>query len=175
LLVIFVLERGFPMAKCFLTGIEMQMKSAYLLDQGATRRALRNLKEQASVLERLLTQFTPKDSVEVFDYHTRKPSMRQQRRMACHSIATALSASYPETPLFISWPEFQARCKALQSKLKGTVAPEKAVAPSSLSPDAPVQRKLPETKPAGKDQAPQKMGAAPTKKAKKGARRVGTE
>jgi len=163
------------MAKCFLTGIEMQMDNAYLLDQGAARRALRTLKERASVLERLLAQFTPKDSVEVFDYHTRKASVRQQRRLACQSVATALSASYPESPLFISWPEFQARCKALQSKLKGTVATENAVAPRSLSPDAPVQRKLPETKPAGKDQAPQQMGASPTKKAKKGARRVGTE
>ena len=90
------------MAKCFLTGIEMQMESAYLLDQGAARRALRTLKERASVLERLLTQFTPKDSVEVFDYHTRKPSVRQQRRLACQSVAVALSASYPETPLFIT-------------------------------------------------------------------------
>jgi hypothetical protein len=163
------------MAKCFLTGIEMQMESAYLLDQGATRRALRSLKEQAAVLERLLTQFTPKDSVEVFDYHTRKPSMRQQRRMACQSIATALSASYPETPLFISWPEFQARCKTLQSKLKGTVTTKNAVVPSSLSPEPPVQHKLPETKPAEKGQAPQQTGVVPTKKAKKGSSRVGTE
>jgi hypothetical protein len=163
------------MAKCFLTGIEMQMESAYLLDLGATRRALRSLKEQAAVLERLLTQFSPKDSVEVFDYHTRKPSVRQQRRMACQSIATALSASYPETPLFISWPEFQARCKTLQSKLKGTAATVNAVSPSSLSPDAPAQNKLAKTKPAGKEQAPPQTSVAPTKKAKKGASRVCTE
>ena len=163
------------MAKCFLTGIEMQMENAYLLDQGAARRALRTLKERASVLERLLAQFTPKDSVEVFDYHTRKASVRQQRRLACQSVATALSASYPESPLFISWPEFQARCKALRSKLKGTVATEKAVAPSSLSPDAPVQPKLAEAKPAGKAQAPRQAGVAPTKKAKKGVHRAGTE
>jgi hypothetical protein len=163
------------MAKCFLTGIEMQMESAYLLDQGAARHALRSLKERASVLERLLAQFTPKDSVEVFDYHTRKPSMRQQRRLACQSIATALSASYPDTPLFISWPEFQARSKALQSKLKKTVATENAVAPNSLSPDAPVQPKLAEAKPAGQEQAPRQTGVAPTKKAKKGVHRAGTK
>jgi hypothetical protein len=156
------------MAKCFLTGIEMQMESAYLAGSGSGSARLAQSEGAASVLERLLAQFTPKDSVEVFDYHTRKPSMRQQRRLACQSIATALSASYPDTPLFISWPEFQARCKALQSKLKETVATENAVAPSSLSPDAPVQPKLAEAKPAGKEQAPRQTGVAPTKKAKKG-------
>jgi hypothetical protein len=163
------------MAKCFLTGIELKMESAYLLDQGATRRALRSLKERASVLERLLTQFTPKDSVEVFDYHTRKPSVRLQRRLACQSVAAALSASYPETPLFITWPEFKVRCKTAQSKLKGNVAAEGAVAPSSLPLDVPGQGELEVTKPARKEQVSQQTGAGAAKKAKKGARRAGTE
>ncbi len=163
------------MAKCFLTGIEMQMESAYLLDQGAARRALRTLKERASVLERLLTQFTPKDSVEVFDYHTRKPSVRQQRRLACQSVAVALSASYPETPLFITWPEFKARSKAAKAKLNGNGTAEGAVTPSSLKLNVPGQGELKNPKPAGKEQAQEQKPAGTTKIAKKGARRAGTE
>jgi hypothetical protein len=163
------------MAKCFLTGIEMQMESAYLLDHGAARRALRSLKERASVLDRLLAQFTPKDTVEVFDYHTRKPSVRQERRLACQSVAVALSASYPETPLFIPWPEFKARCKAAQAKLKGNGAAEGAVTPSSLTLDVPGQGKLKNLKLAGKEQVQEQKAAGATKKAKKGALRAGTE
>ena len=163
------------MAKCFLTGIEIQTESAYLLDQGAARRALRSLKERASVLERLLTQFTPKDSVEVFDYHTRKPSVRQQRRLACQSVAAALSASYPETPLFITWSEFRARCKTAQSKLNGNGAAEGAVNPRSQTLDVPGQGKLAVTEPARKEQTAQQTGTGAAKKAKKGARRAGTE
>jgi hypothetical protein len=163
------------MAKCFLTGIEMQMENAYLLDQGAARRALRSLKVRASVLERLLTQFTPKDSVEVFDYHTRKPSVRQERRLACQSVAVALSASYPETPLFITWPEFKARCKAAQAKLNGNATVQGAVAPNSLTVDIPKQGEPAPVKPPSKGQAAQQTGVSATKKTKKGARRAGTE
>lgn len=115
---------GVRMAKCFLTGIEVPMENAYLLDQGATRRALRSLRERVAAMERLLAQFTPRDSVEVYDYKTRKPAVKPQRRLVCQSVASALSALYPEAQLFITWPQFRERCVALsqqsQTKPNGT-------------------------------------------------------
>ena len=137
------------MAKCFLTGIDVPMESAYLLDQGATRRALRSLRERVAAMERLLAQFTPRDSVEVYDYKTRKPAVKPQRRLVCQSVASALSALYPEAQLFITWPQFQERCLALtrqsQPKPNGVAmvpAPKPMLVPSPNAPEdgAPKQK-----------------------------------
>jgi hypothetical protein len=137
------------MAKCFLTGIDVPMENAYLLDQGATRRALRSLRERVSAMERLLAQFTPRDSVEVYDYKTRKPAVKPQRRLVCQSVASALSALYPETQLFITWPQFRERCTALtrQSQTKPDAvamvpAPKPMLVPTPSAPEdgAPKQK-----------------------------------
>jgi hypothetical protein len=146
------------MAKCFLTGIDVPMENAYLLDQGATRRALRSLRERVAAMERLLAQFTPRDSVEVYDYKTRKPAVKPQRRLVCQSVALALSALYPETQLFITWPQFQERCAALtrQSQTKPNAvamvpAPKPMLVPSPNAPE---------------DAAPKQKGTAKKQKAK---------
>jgi hypothetical protein len=97
------------MAKCFLTGIDLPLQSAFILDQGAARRALRSLKERVAAMERLLAQFTPKDSVQVYNPKTRTAVTRSQSRLACQSVAEALSALYPETRLFVLWPEYLKR------------------------------------------------------------------
>lgn len=97
------------MAKCFLTGIEVALENAYVLDRGATRRALRNLRERLAALERLLSQLGPKDSVERFDPRSKTTKARVENRLVCPSVAAALAASYPESPLFITWKEFMNR------------------------------------------------------------------
>ncbi len=107
--------KGIEMAKCFLTGIDVPIEDAYLLDQGAARRALRSLKERVAAMERLLAQFTPRDSVEVYDHKTRKAVVKPQRRLVCQSVASALSALCPDVQIFITWPQFQARGKAIAS------------------------------------------------------------
>jgi hypothetical protein len=50
----------FEMPKCFLTGIEIPMENAYLLDCGAAQRALRNLKLRVAAVERIITQLSPR-------------------------------------------------------------------------------------------------------------------
>ena len=97
------------MAKCFLTGIEIALENAYVLDRGTTRRALRNLRERLAALERLLAQLGPKDSVERFDPRSKTTKARAECRLVCPSVAAALAASYPESPLFITWKEFMNR------------------------------------------------------------------
>ncbi len=124
------------MAKCFLTGIDIPMEEAYLLDQGTTRHALRNLKVRVATLERLLAQLTPKDVVEVFDVRTRKTSVKPQRRLVCQSVATALAASYPEEPLFITWPQFQAKSISAQPKAQPAAKPIYPAPPTPSSANA---------------------------------------
>lgn len=126
------------MAKCFLTGIDVPMENAYLLDQGAARRALRSLKERVAAMERLLAQFTPRDSVEVYDYKSRQPTVRPQRRLVCQSVASALSALCPDVQIFITWPQFRARSEAL-AKGKGAAPRETATQPQLAPPVAPDQ------------------------------------
>jgi hypothetical protein len=97
------------MPKCFFTGIEIQMEDAYLLDRGAAKRALHNLRLRLAAVERLVLQLSPKDEVEAYDYKSQSAKVRPQRRLVCATVAGALSASYPESPLFVAWPKFAAR------------------------------------------------------------------
>ena len=97
------------MAKCFLTGIEAQVKEAYLLDRGAAQRALQGLKQRVQAVERLISQLGPKDEIEVFDPKTKTRKTRAQRRLVGPTVAAALSATCPEFPLFVRWTEYTAR------------------------------------------------------------------
>jgi hypothetical protein len=97
------------MTKCFLTGIEIPLEKAYVLDRGATQRGIRNLRERLAALERLLSQLGPRDSVERFDPRSKTTKTRVENRVVCQSVATALSGSYPESPLFMTWNEFTHR------------------------------------------------------------------
>jgi hypothetical protein len=97
------------MAKCFLTGIEVQLKDAYLLDRGAAQRALQGLKQRVNAVERLISQLGPKDEIEVFDPKTKTTKTRTQRRLVCRTVAAALSASCQEFPVFIKWTQYTAR------------------------------------------------------------------
>ncbi len=97
------------MAKCFLTGIEVALEDAYLLDRGAAKRAVRNLKQRLGALERLQAQLTPKDDVEVFDPRSKSTKTRSRTRLVCPTVASALAGCYPEVPLFVTWNEFVRR------------------------------------------------------------------
>jgi hypothetical protein len=97
------------MPKCFFTGIEIQMEDAYLLDRSAAKRALRNLRLRLAAVERLVSQLSPKDDVEAYDHRSNSTKVRSERRLVCATVAGALSASYPESPLFVAWPKFAAR------------------------------------------------------------------
>ena len=69
------------MSKCFLTGIEVPLESAFVLDRGATKRALRNLRERLAALERLLSQLGQKDIRERFDPRSKTMKARVENRL----------------------------------------------------------------------------------------------
>jgi hypothetical protein len=97
------------MPKCFLTGIEIPTENACLLDCGAAKRALRDLKLRVATVERIMTQLSPKDETEVYDYKSKSTKVRPERRLVCQTVAAALAESYPESPPFVAWPAFTAR------------------------------------------------------------------
>lgn len=97
------------MAKCFMTGIEIQLDTACLLDCGAAKRAVLNLKQKLAALERLVSQLTPKDTVEVLNRRTGITKTHAQRRLVAPTVAAALSSAYPDNHLFVTWQELTTR------------------------------------------------------------------
>jgi len=124
------------MPKCFFTGIEIQMEDAYLLDRGAAKRALRNLRLRLAAVERLVSQLGPKDEVEAYDHRSNSTKVRSERRLVCATVAGALSASYPECPLFVAWPKFAARRPPVFPEM----AKESRIAVAAKKPDGPTNR-----------------------------------
>ena len=106
------------MAKCFLTGLELDFENACILDRGGAKRALHSLKERLTAVERIVTQLSPKDEVQVFDRRSKTTKSRSQSRLVSKSVAAALSTSYPEAPLFMTWREFTNRRRALFPELR---------------------------------------------------------
>jgi hypothetical protein len=111
------------MAKCFITGIDLQASEAWLLDRGAVKRALRDLKDRLAAVERIAAQLSPVDKTEFFDPKSKTTRTVAQRRLVCATVAQALAASYPEAALFIAWREFLKRKPADQGKSSRSKAP----------------------------------------------------
>lgn len=94
------------MAKCFITGVDLPLEEAYILDIGAAHRALRNLRQRGATIERLIEQLSLQDDAEAYDIKTHTRTTRKNRRLVSRSVAEALSVTYPEESLFIVWTEY---------------------------------------------------------------------
>ena len=97
------------MPKCFFTGIDLRLEDASVLDRGGARRALRALKERVAALERLIRELGQFDTVEVYDAKTRGNKTCSQHRMIAPTIAAALAAGWPESPVFVNWRVYVSR------------------------------------------------------------------
>jgi len=111
------------MPKCFITGIEIDLQDSWLLDRSAATRALSRLRERLDAIERLVSQLSAQDQVQVHDYRSGVDKARRQRRLICPTVATALSVSNPEFPLFISWKDFRAVRPPVFPKLQAAAIP----------------------------------------------------
>lgn len=97
------------MAKCFLTGIEVPLGEAYLLDIAAANRVIRELREQLKVLERLVEQFSPDDLVEAYDHALHRQVSVKRKRLVCKPVVETFRSAANGQRLFILWPEWRAR------------------------------------------------------------------
>lgn len=105
------------MARCFITGIELKLVESYVLDITVAHRALKELRQQAASLERLIQQLGQKDDTEVFDRRKGEPAIRKDRRLVSRSVAEALSAACPQKKLFIEWSEWRSRRRTMNNAL----------------------------------------------------------
>ncbi len=97
------------MAKCFLTGVDIHLNQAFILDFGAANRAVRELRQQLGAVERLLAQLGPRDHVKIFSYQQGEVISRLDRRVVSQTIAQVFSKVYEKENLFVSWPDWLER------------------------------------------------------------------
>lgn len=91
------------MAKCYLTGLEIDLDSAFILDRVQARRAIQALRQQLIALERLVEQLEPVDKVPLAQPAVSGARMKKQRRVVSERMARAYLESYPGVRLFVPW------------------------------------------------------------------------
>jgi len=101
------------MAKCFLTGVDLEIEQAYILDLGAAFRACKDLRQRLATIERLIQQFGSLDDASVFDPKNRVYVTKKRHRLISSAMAQALSSAYPGERLFLSWSEWRSRRHAV--------------------------------------------------------------
>lgn len=106
------------MPKCFMTGMEIQLEEAFILDRGEAYRALKELRGRLKALERLVAELGEVEKVELPDKRTGRTFTRIDSRMVCVSVAQALSTIWSEKKLFIRWSEWKAQRNETIQNLK---------------------------------------------------------
>ena len=104
------------MVHCFLTGVQLPIELAYVLNRREARNLLVALNDRVASLRRVVEQLSPLDVVEPGDVPAhgkqRVEAARKQHRLICPALASALAAAFPETKLFLPWAEHRALVKA---------------------------------------------------------------
>lgn len=101
-----------------MTGMEIQLEDAFILDRREAHQALRDLRGKLKALEHLVAELGQYERVEMPDQRNGKTFTRLDSRLVCQDIAQALSAIWPEKKLFVSWPEWKARREAFFRALR---------------------------------------------------------
>lgn len=94
------------MPLCAVTGIEMMLNEAYVLDLCEIKRALRECKNRFDALERLERDYGTRDVVERKQPGTGRVERAVFFRLVCESAAAELSRVYPDRRLFLRFDEF---------------------------------------------------------------------
>jgi hypothetical protein len=106
------------MPKCFMTGLEIRLEEALILDRREAYRALKELRGKINALERLISELGQVERVELPDKRTGKTFTRIDSRLVCINVAQALSVIWPEKRLFIRWTEWKAQREETKQNLK---------------------------------------------------------
>lgn len=101
------------MARCYLTGVEIKLDDAFVLDLTTAHRTLRELKEKVATLERLIAQIGGTDRVPIPNRDGAGTYFRKDRRVVSRSVALALGAVCPDREIFLPWTVWRARGRTL--------------------------------------------------------------
>lgn len=112
------------MAKCFVTGVEIGSEEAYVLDAYQARLLLRDIKQRAASLQRLLDQLSAVDKLELPQQGQNKKSVLHHRRFVSGGVADALSRAFPERKILVPWSEWRARRQAALAARSARKTPE---------------------------------------------------
>lgn len=115
------------MARCFITGVDLQIEEAWVLDLGPAYRVQRELKQRLEAVDRLIRQLAPQDDVQVYNSKTRTAMTMKHRRVVSAAVAKVLCAAWHREPLFIAWSQWRARRQTVDTK-SDIVEPERTTA-----------------------------------------------
>ena len=97
------------MARCYLTGVEISLEDAFVLDLTAVHRIMRDLRERLGTLKRLTAQLGERDAVTIRQRGATGSRTRHDRRLVSKSVAEALAEACADAELFVPWPMWRAR------------------------------------------------------------------
>lgn len=99
------------MVHCFLTGVQLEMDKAFVLNRREARDLLAALSDRLTSLRRLIDQFAPLDEGEEPDHgwkgQRRNAATRKRHRFVCKAVADAMAPGFPEIKLFQTWLAYQ--------------------------------------------------------------------
>lgn len=101
------------MARCYLTGVEIKLDDAFVLDLTTVHRTLRELREKTATLERLIVQLGGTEVVPIPNRDGTGMYLRKDRRVVSEPVALALGAVCPDRELFLPWRVWRSRGRTI--------------------------------------------------------------
>ena len=102
------------MVRCFLTGVEVALEDAYVVNRRDSRDFLDALKDRVASLQRVLEQFSPLDAAGDWSAQAGdgvRKFTRKRHRLVCKAVAEVLAPGFPEIRLFLPWPEYHSHAR----------------------------------------------------------------
>ena len=96
------------MFKCYITGIELNSETAYVLNVAQIKRIMRELKNKYDGMQKIINELSVIDNVEIVAKNGKRINQRR-RRLLCKQLAEAYSETYSEKNIFVSWKDWVAR------------------------------------------------------------------
>lgn len=88
------------MLKCYITGIELNSETAYVLDIAKALQSMRTLKNKYDGIEKMINELGVRDNVEIIAKN-RKRIKQSRRRLICKQLADAYVETYSEKNIFV--------------------------------------------------------------------------
>jgi len=122
------------MIKCYMTGVEVDLQDAFVLDLYEARLALRELSNRMQAVEKLIETFGTPDIVEKILQDSRTVLRKKRHRLLSRAIASALGEVCPGRPLFVPFTELsrKIRTRVAARKPRAQTVTEQIMSPLSI-------------------------------------------